>query len=180
MFWSEGHTCWGQVGPIYWIDLFYFYFFYLLHSLSPSLSYFSSLHVLVNSLNSRAQVLGAALALGTVVGFLRGIDVNLGVAYLENILVIFCQLIVLAHMVIVVTIRMFELVILNGYSFQRRYREFHFFRLLLIERCNFEPQISTEKYYFWLRLGLLCRIMYCRMVAPGSRAWGMRSAERRK
>ena len=58
------------------------------------------------------------VALGTVVGLLTVIAVNLRVAYLSSILVIYCRLIVLAHMVIVVTIPMFELVILNGYNIQ--------------------------------------------------------------
>ena len=66
------------------------------------------------------------MALGTVEGLLRGIAANLVVAYLASILVIYCRLLVLAHMVIVVTIRMFELVILNGDSFHCRYVDFFF------------------------------------------------------
>ena len=37
-------------------------------------------------------------------GLFRGIAVNLGVEYLTNILVIYCRLIVLAHMVIVLIV----------------------------------------------------------------------------
>ena len=53
-----------------------------------------------------------------------GIAVNLGVAYLTTILVVYYRLILMADMVTVVAISMFELMIPAGYSFQRRYVEF--------------------------------------------------------
>ena len=91
-----------------------------------------------------------------------------------SILVIYCRLIVLSHMMIVDTIRMFELVILNVHSFQRRYVEFHFCKLHLIDCCYFEPHMFEPHFepHMNLILNLICTV-YALIISIVCLDWSM-------